>query len=286
MKHHSLLVILMFWLAAVRAQDAPVAATVDRNQILIGEQIQLNLQAFIPKNQSIHWFQVDTFSHFEILSKSKLDTQLTDKGTSLSQTLTVTSWDSGHWLIPSFVLGKSKTKPVLIAVNYTPMAPNQPYNDIKDILEVQTPLQSNWYWYLLGIAVLIALFMLFFPPHEKQVKEAPPAPPEDAYKLAQSRLQKLSAADDAKPLYTALVFILRDYLEQRKGIRSLSKTTVDIATQIKKLQIPEAIHQPLEATLQLSNMVKYAKYQPSVAEKQSSIEIIHQAITAIEKQST
>ena len=180
------------------AQSLPVSATVDKEKIFIGEQIQLYLKAVIKKAAPPDWFVVDTFPHFEILQKSKIDSQQTSEGLLLQQTITLTSWDSGHWAIPSFALMNSKTKPVAISVSFSPMDPNQPYHDIKDILEVQKPIASNWYWYLIGVAVLTALFLLFFPPKEKKEVDAKPAVVEDPYKTALARLEKMNPAGEAK----------------------------------------------------------------------------------------
>lgn len=264
------------------AQSLPVSATVDKEKIFIGEQIQLYLKAVIKKAAPPDWFVVDTFPHFEILQKSKIDSQQTSEGLLLQQTITLTSWDSGHWAIPSFALMNSKTKPVAIGVSFSPMDPNQPYHDIKDILEVQKPIASNWYWYLIGVAVLIALFLLFFPPKEKKEVDAKPAVVEDPYKTALSRLEKMNPAGEPKYFYTELVDIFRNYLEKRKSIQSFSKTTDDLSLQMRQLQLPHEQYMQLVQMLQLSDMVKFAKHQPKAKENEEAITVIKKNIIAIE----
>lgn len=265
------------------SQNLQVSATIDKQKILIGEQIQLYLKAVIKKNNvASNWFEVDSFPHFEILKRSKIDSQQTSEGLFLQQTITLTSWDSGHWAIPPFTLLNNKTKPLLVAVAFSPMDPDQPYHDIKDILEVQKPMTSNWYWYLLGIAVIIALFLLFFPPKEEKTIKPVPVPVEDPYKEALGRLEKLNAANDPKYLYTELVAIFRNYLEKKKNIQSLSKTTDDLAKQIQQLPLPHEQYMQLVQTLQQSDMVKFAKYQPHAVENENAIGIIKKNIIAIE----
>src|SRR5215203_1741496 len=282
MKKPFFLFILSMTLLVAFSQKLPVSATVDKQKILIGEQVQLYLKAVVPKNIPASWFAVDTFPHFEILQQSKIDSQQTSEGLFLQQTITLTSWDSGQWLIPSFAFANLKTKPLLLTVGYTPMDPNQPYHDIKDIIEVQKPISSNWYWYLVGIAVLVALFLLFFPPKEERTIALTPVVVEDPYQTALARIEKLNGNDESKYLFTELVNIFRNYLERRKGIQSLSKTTDDLSVQMRQLQLPDEQYTQLVQALQVSDMVKFAKYLPHTAEKEKAIDVIKKNIITIE----
>lgn len=263
------------------AQNPPVAATVDRQQILIGEPIALHLQAYVVNGQQVPWFSADTIPHFEILKRSAIDTQVQGKGLALSQTLTITSWDSGRWLIPSFFIGRSKTKPLAVAVGYTPMAPNQPYNDIKDIVKVAKPIASNWYWYLLIIAVLIALFALFFPSGKKETAALTPAA-QDPYTVAMQQLQALQPASESKQFFTRLTDIFRTYLKDKRNIESFSKTTSGLCSQIKNLQLPGETFNQLQPVLHLADLVKFARWQATAAEKENALRVISENLKSIE----
>jgi hypothetical protein len=281
MKKVIFLFILSITISSI-ASAQTVSATLNKEKILIGERLQLYLKSVSKRAVAGQWFSIDTIPHFEILERSKIDSQQTSEGLFLQQTITFTSWDSGTWAFPSFRLGTAKTTPLVITVGYSPMDPNQPYHDIKQIIEVQKPGSSNWYWYLLGIAVLIALFMLFFPPKEK--KETPKAavPEEDAYAYAIRRLDALRVNGDSKQLFTELIDIFRIYLANRKGIQSFSKTTDDLARQVGGLGLPSDQYNRLVQTLQASDMVKFAKYQPQDIEKEESVDVIRKNIMAIE----
>ncbi len=281
-KLFSLFILLLTLSGTLFSQRSSVSATVSKEKILIGEQVQLYLKAVVSKPGPFTWFVIDTFPHFEILQQSKIDSQLTSEGLFLQQTITLTSWDSGRWFIPAFPFANTKTKPVMVTVGYTQMAPDQPYNDIKDIIEVEKPFASNWYWYLVGIAVLVALFLLFFPPKQEKSIAHTPVPAEDAYKAALKRLGKLTAGDDPKYLYTELVDVFRDYLQKRKNMQSFSKTTDDLSVQIKELQLPVEQYNQLVQVLRLSDMVKFAKYQPQVRESEEAMSVIEKNIVTIE----
>src|SRR5688572_19799688 len=89
------------------AQDISVKATIDKNRILIGEPIQLELEAIVPAGASVKWFVTDTIPHFEFIGKNKIDSS---KPGIYKQTLIITSFDSGRVVIPALSLeydGKS-----------------------------------------------------------------------------------------------------------------------------------------------------------------------------------
>jgi hypothetical protein len=159
---------------------------------------------------------------------------------------------------------------------------NQPYHDIKNILAVQKQRSSNWYWYLVGIAVLIALFMLFFPPQKKEAKKGPLHDP-DVYRNSIKRLDQLDPDQDPKVFYTELINVLRNYLYGKKGIQSFSKTTDDLSVQMKQqLQLPQEHYTQLVQTLRLGDGVKFARFIPTIEENRQSLEVVRKSIVMIE----
>ncbi|HEX2606636.1 MAG TPA: hypothetical protein VHK91_04615 [Flavisolibacter sp.] len=282
MKRIILLGCILFLLLGVNVAQMPVvSAKADRSRILIGETVLLELQATQPKSKPIQWFPVDTFAHFEILKTAKADTVITDNAIRITQVLTLTSWDSGRWQIPSFSLGSARTRPLLVDVSYTPMDPNKPYNDIRDIIEVQKPEDSNWWWYVIGVALLLALFALFFPGGKKKAAEVV-AVPEDVYQAALARVRKLRPEEEPRILYTELIAAFRYYLEKRKGIQSLSKTTDDLAVQLNQVELPREHYLKLVQVLHLSDLVKFAKFEPLLTDREASLKLIEQTIIELE----
>lgn len=278
------LIILLLIAGHTLAQRITVTATVNDQEILIGEQFQLTLKAEGRANQNINWFEVKDIPHFEILTRSKVDSTVNDHKKTLVQTIMLTSWDSGRWQIPAFSLHRSnRTKPIPIDVSFTPVKRGQAYNDIKDILEVNRPGQVKWYWYLFGGLMLALLLLLLFPGKKK--KKAVQVS-EDAYKKALRQLDGLNKKDlagrDVKAYYTELVDIFRQYLHHRKNIQSFSKTTEDLGKQVGQLDLPGKDYQQLLEALQLSDFVKFARYQPDPSENKTSYDVIKKSITTIE----
>jgi hypothetical protein len=283
MKGSIVLVLISFISFSVTAQK--VTATADKQKILIGEQFHLRLQANFNKGEALDFFNFDSIPRFEILDKSEIDTSHFNDGSGLIQNLTMTSWDSGKIQIPSFFLGGYQTKPLIIDVAYSPhpFDTTKPYHDIHDILEVKRPIESTWYWYLIGLLVLILLFLLFFPKGKPRAK-GEFVSDESAYKRALKKLDALQIRTDVdeKTFYTELIQVFREYLHKRKNIYSFSKTTEDLSVQIEKLNMDKERYQQLVQTLLISDFVKYAKYQSSPYERKSSLESIRESIVAIE----
>lgn len=278
------LVLIILLIASFYTGFTQAKATADRDKILIGEQIKLHVQAQFAKGQD-QWPEFDTIPKFEILERSDVERKEDGELVTLSQTFTITSWDSGILFIPPLKIGNSMTAPVKIDVAYSPhpFDTTQPYHDVHDILEVKKEPETTWYWYLIGLLVLILLFLLFFP-------KAKPGPKPDfvtdagAYKKAMQKLQELRRKEnsDNKIFYTELVQIFREYLHKRKNIYSYSKTTDDLAIQVDGLNMERELYQHLVQTLRLSDSVKYAKFQPVAEENRSAIDIIKESITVIE----
>jgi hypothetical protein len=286
MKGFIFLLIILSFSFSVTAQK--VTATSDKEQILIGEQFHIKLQANFSKKEQLDFFEIDSIARFEILDKSAIDTSNFNDGFALVQNLTVTSWDSGKIQIAPFVLGRYQTKPLTIDVAYSPnpFDTTKPYHDIHDIMEVKKPGETTWYWYLIGLLILILLFLLFFPKGKPKAK-GEFVSDEGAYKRALKKLDALDKRSDAdsKVFYTELIQIFREYLYRRKNIYSFSKTTDDLSIQIEKLNLDRDQYQHLLQTLRLSDLVKYAKYQPTREENQHSIADIKEGIVAIEQTS-
>jgi hypothetical protein len=269
---------------AALAQKVVISAELNKDRIFIGEQIEWTFQGVINKTQNIPWTLPDSLPHFEVLDKSKIDSQVSGEDIILKQVLTLTSWDSGSWQLPPVsIAGSNKTKPIKVDVGYSPFDPSQDYHDVKDIMDVVKPFKENWYWYLVGAILLLLIFLLLFPKKKKptQVGFVPDA---GIYKSSLARLEKLRKNIDTEPkaFYTELTSIFRDYLQKRKGIQSYSKTTDDLGLQLGKLQMEKTTYQSLLQTLRLSDLVKFARYHPPVSEQEQALEVIKQNIIAIE----
>lgn len=284
----TLLIVSVLISVLAQSQQTTVKASVDKKAILIGEQINLRLDADIPGNQAIRFFHVDSLPHFEILEQQKIDTADTDGGTGLSQVIRITSWDSGHWVIPQFTLGGSLfTDSIGIDVGFSPFDTAQPYHDIKAIIEVKPEEAKKkwpWWYYVIGAVVLIALLLVFLVRKKKKpevkITEAPP----DAYQIAMTELDKLQKQKgEARVYYTKLIDIFRTYVHNKKGIHSMQQITDDLVLQLHELSLPKEQFDKLAQSLRMSDFVKFAKYVPTQEDDRTALDVIKASIDNIEQ---
>ena len=254
---------------------------------MIGEQTRLTLKAEFPPQVPMSFFTIDTIPHFEILERKKIDTLDDREGIKLSQSLTLTSFDSGHWVIPSFELPADKpmyTDSLAVDVRFSPFDPNQDYHDIKDVIDVQVKekKEETWYWYAAASAVLVAVIIYLLV--RKKKNPIAKIPFVDPYKEAKQELEKLGKENlTSKMFYTRLVDIFRLYISKRKGIASLQKTTDDLVVQLRSLKLPTEEFNRLAQSLRLSDFVKFAKFEPAASDKNDSFKTIKEFIDDIEK---
>lgn len=283
----AIIFLMFFFTRVVAAQDKVLlTASVEKNKILIGEPVRLLIEAVIPANEPISFATVDTIDHFEILGKPQIDTSNTNTGTTIKGVYTITSFDSGHWVIPAFILDDQvKTDSIPMDVVFSDFNPNQDYHGMKDIEDVPPATEKREWWYAAaaGLVLLLLLLWLFI----RKKKKAPLQKQEtviDPYEEATKSLTQLQMINpDAKEFYSELTDIFRLYIFRTKGILSLQKTTDDLVLQLRKLNIGQESFSLLSQSLQLSDYVKFAKYIPSEEDNRNTFDTIKKSIDEIEQ---
>lgn len=261
-----------------------VQASADKNKILIGERINLTLEADFSTNATIQFFSFDSIPHFQVISKNKIDTASSSGKIILTQSILITSFDSGHWVIPSFVLQKNiKTDSIPVDVTFSDFDRDQNYHDIKDIIEVQPGKRKMEWWYFMVGGVIIGI-IIFILTRKKKKTETPIKETIDPYKEAMQQLGQIKISPGTtKEYYSSLVNVFRLYIFRTKGIHSLQETTNDLVQQLKTVKLEKSQFEQLSQALQLSDFVKFAKYEPSEEDNTTIFETIKKSIQAIEQ---
>lgn len=280
-------ILFLFQMMAVSAiaQTASIRATTDKNQILIGEPFQLTIQVSIPQKQNFHFSFPDSITHFEILGKPVLDSVAGNNSIGISAVYKLTSFDSGRWAIPPFILTKNiQSDSVIMDVVFSDFNAAADYHDIKDIIEVKPKTEIRWWRIITGAILLLLLIVYYF--IRKKIKnpifkiETPVNP----YQLAMKQMNELrQTKTDSKSFHTKLIDIFRQYLFYKNGILSSQKTTEDLVPQLKSLNFENEQLALLVNSLRLSDMVKFAKYQTTNEENEMCFSRILDAIKKMEK---
>lgn len=286
-QYRILLVLFCFISASAFAQQATtIKATVDKNRIVIGEQFSLTIETTIPENEPIRFIGIDSIPHFEFIGESKNDTINKGGSTIIRRQLSVTSFDSGQWIIPPYVMADGvQSDSIAIDVSFSEFDPNQPYHDIKDVEDVpEEREQSTTWWIVAGIATLLAIIVLYVLMRKKKTPATVTvAPPLSPYQAAMQALQSLQAnKPDNKTFHTTLSDVLRDYLDSRLALHTNQQTTNQLLNSISAYLLPEATYNNVKQALLLGDFVKFAKFTPQPAEDDFSLEAITASIQHIE----
>ncbi len=279
-------IFLLFLQNGFTQNKTTVKASIDKNTILIGEQIHLALEVNSPANQTLRFFSIDSIPHFEIIERLKIDTVGLENNILLRQNFRMTSFDSGQWLIPSFILcDKIRTEPIPVSVIFSEFDPNKDYHDVKDIIEVDSAEEKKqvWMWLIAGTVVVIGLLIFLLRKKGKKIPVSEPSPVDpyqDAMKqLEQIRKQNLSPIE----FYSKVVDVFRYYVLYKKNILSLQKTTDDLVLQLKQIGLERNQFDNIAQALRLSDFVKFAKYKPSIEDNELFLKSIKNGIEEIER---
>lgn len=287
-------ILLLFPLfGQLAAQEA--SAVLDDKDIRVGEQTTIDLELrFNASEKAIMMPDLrDTISKFiEVLNVSAIDTAFDEDDITskiFTQSITVTSWDSGYHAIPpfEFKVGEDtiRTEALLLSVTTVPLDPQTDIKDIKAIMEVPFSL---WDWMLkhklwigggilLIILILIGLYLYKRfkdkPTEEKQVfvpKEA--ADVVALKKLEQLKQDKLWQSGKVKEFYVELSFIIREYISNRYQFHALEHTTDEIMSLANRNSaLSEELKKKLHQTLILADMAKFARQKPLGDENETAL---------------
>ncbi len=288
MRHRIIIPLLFFafTVTTVRAQSPVVKTEADKTRILLGEPITIKITVQSPPAGITDHFFADSIPHFERVKDPQFDSSGDGDSKVITGIYTFTSFDSGHWVIPAFVMAKGlQTDSIPADVVFSDFNPDQDYHDIRDIIPAKPASKNlNWLFFAAGgLVVVLALIYYLTRKKKKPVMEIPVVQ-EDFYSDTMKELARLESTPlGDKEYYSELISVFRLYVLKRKGILSLQKTTDDLVLQLKDIGIPADLFSQLAAALRMGDFVKFAKYKPGVADRNESLVHIKTAVTAIEK---
>lgn len=299
-----LVVALLFINKAIFAQAPVVNTFIDKEDILIGEQLEYKVVATYPGNVfKVQWITVpDSMPHFELVDKTKIDTSTENGKTILSQTLTLTSFDSGRWATPAFMINFDPVKDdatinlftdsLAINVGYAPADSTNQLRDIKPIMDVTI---KNYLWYYIAGALLLAalitvLLWRYFKNRKKQPKaefKGKLSPYDEAMQeLEKLKNTNLQQADAVKNYHSKLAAIIKWYISRKQQFNVMNKTTGDILLHLTDNNLPKDTIAATAEALRMGDAVKFAKYLPPQTESGDALQKIKAVINFINTAST
>ena len=270
----------------LHSQQVEAYATIDTNAMLIGDQVGMQLGITVPEDFVVSWpkFTDSLAPHIEIVSKSAIDTISGNKILTFKQNLNITSFDSGYFEIPALefifqhkndtVYYKANTRALYLMVNTPVVDTAQAFKAIKGPISEPYTLREMLPWIALALAIIaLVVFLVWYIKRRKKnlpvfVKPKPKLPPHvlAINQLEELRLEKVWQNGKVKEYHTRLTDILREYLENRFHFEAMEMTSDEINEEIFNLKVNNEAAAKLKSLLQLADLVKFAKGQPTPLE--------------------
>lgn len=272
------------------AGEITVRSSIEPSEILIGQQASFKIELTQDKDEKVSWPQfADTIAtNVSIIEKLATDTvSLPDNRISITSEYLVSSYDSGFYYIPEFVFETASQKvssnPVGLTVNTVQV--NEQTDDIhaeKDIMSAPFSWIELAQWSGIGlaiiliIAIIVLLLMRFvFKKKVTIIPEEPevilPAHVVALEKLEQIKTEKIWQQGQIKQFYTQLTDVIREYLSRAYSINAMEMTTDEIVALVKKNKDLDEIRIVLKEMLELSDLVKFAKFIPLENENEKAV---------------
>jgi uncharacterized membrane protein (DUF2068 family) len=295
------LIITVLLFVAVRAAQADelvqVALTADREELTVGDPVQLSLEVTHPAGYQVIIPKLEhMWGEFEVLSQSQASTSANDDGTETTrQIIEVTLFNLGEFETAPLPLTTSDgagqvieevVPAVTLAVNPTLSEEDNNLRDIKPQAGLAVP--PLWPWILGGLlaAALVAVvgWWAYRRWQGKPFGLAPVynRPPWQVAYDEITRIEGLGLLENQrfKEYYTLVTDCLRKYLEDQFDLRVFDRTTSELKPILRQSDLAaEPIRRLLDLFLE-SDLVKFAKFTPDrdaawqlVAEARSIVDL-------------
>lgn len=278
-----------------QAQEAK--AQIDRDTILIGEEIKYSVEIEVAKYSKVVFPIGQAFYPLEVIDTTAIDTLALKDNYRLRKEFSLTQFDSGAYTIPRqtiIVNGEGVYTPTFdVYVNDVVVdTTQQKLYPIKPALEVRKPvIVATWIWWVLAILLLgflIYRLILWRLKLREENKELPP------FEKAMLSLKELDEAEDlelgrVKDYYTGLSETLKRYVDEKIDAKALESTTgefIDLLKSFKKekqIYLKEQVIGSLDAILQRADLAKFAGIRVDKLTAREDRQTIEENITIFDK---
>jgi hypothetical protein len=283
-------------MGGLMAQQVEVEGKVADTKVQVGKPFTLDLSLKVPYGWFVEWndFAQDTLSEqIDILKRGNVErTADADSNVIVKQQLTLMTFDTGQIVLPSVGLKYAKsfddpmrleafTDPVRLYATTMAVDTTLAYKPIVEPLAAPITMKEVFPWILaLLLAILLGLGIWLFLKRRKtrvdedgNVIKGPVIPPYDKAvdELKRLREEKMWQSGKVKEYFSSLTDIAREYIEGQFGLNAVEMTTDDILDEIKPLHFPKETYNKLKDTMEVADLVKFAKYSASTLESDTAL---------------
>ena len=297
MKRYVLFLMACFaFMGGLLAQQVEVEGTVADTKVQVGKPFTLDLSLKVPYGWFVEWneFAQDTLSEqIDIIKRGNVErTADADSNVIVKQQLTLMTFDTGQIVLPSVGLKYAKsfddpmrleafTDPIKLYATTIAVDTTMAYKPIVEPLAAPITMKEVFPWILaLLLAILLGLGIWLFLKRRKtrvdedgNVIKGPVIPPYDKAvdELKRLREEKMWQSGKVKEYFSSLTDIAREYIEGQFGLNAVEMTTDDILDEIKPLHFPKETYNKLKDTMEVADLVKFAKYSASTLESDTAL---------------
>ncbi|WP_438961112.1 hypothetical protein [Nonlabens sp.] len=274
---HLIHIFLLGFIAITQGQaQQPVQTTVDRNEILMGEEIKLGITVEAAPTDLIIFPEQQKLGALEVIESYPIDTIRDNNRLRLFKEYGVTQWDSGDYYVPRLKILKNDlsilSDSMLIKVREVQVdTAKQKMFDIKAAIDIPDtrPTDWSWLWWLLLLIPLGIVVYLLTRKREKKTYEETLQPYEwTRYRLTKLDEKQLIENKRSKEYYTELTYIIRKYIDSKVYGHALESTTGQLLGELKTvmaergMNITSTTENRLKEILERADLVKFAGVAP------------------------
>lgn len=294
--------IVLLWMLAfaliggLKAQQVEVEGKVESKDVQVGKPFTLDLSLKVPYGWFVEWndFAIDTLSEqIDIIKRGNVErTADADSNVIVRQQLTLMTFDTGQIQLPSVGLTyaqsfddpdrlKAYTDPINLYSTTIAVDTTMAYRPIVEPLAAPVQMKEVFPWILAVLILALVVFGIWYwLKHRKPKVDAdgnivhgPVIPPYDKAvgDLENLRQQKLWQSGKMKEYFSSLTDIAREYIEGQFGVNAVEMTTDDILEEIKPLHFSKETYDKLKDTMEVADLVKFAKYSSSNLESENAM---------------
>jgi hypothetical protein len=281
---------LIFWLllpVSILAQQptaspVTVESKIDKNRITIGDTVRYTVQLSRDEKVEVRWPTLGAnLGMFEIRNYHQPE-PAESKGRMIEEVAyTISTFDTGRFVIPPLAVEYRTPPDTVWQQLHTEkleiyVASTLP-SEAGDIRDIKAPWEMPRDWKiiiliaLIGAGILLLAGIGFYYWRKRQGKGILPerkAPERPAHEVALEALRRLResdliAAGQIKAFYVELSEIIRRYIEGRYFVPALELTTAELMNNLQGVAIDGGPRETLAELLEMSDLVKFAKYAPS-----------------------
>ncbi|MEL0271708.1 MAG: BatD family protein [Flavobacteriaceae bacterium] len=283
----SLLVLALF---IQQGYGQEVTASIDRDSLLIGEQIELQLSASADPEALILFPEGQTFYPLEVVNESAIDTLSKRPQLSLRKTYKITQFDAGDYLIAPQQITINRnpytTEAIPVRINDVVVDTTaQGLYDIKPLGQKAPEPQSHWPYVLITALIAIGLLVYF---KRSREKKRVISPFEEAIRSI-DRLKQIEVVEAASIYYSA-TSIFKTYLHRRLSLSTEQRTSKELIGLLESLGQNEPYYQQtkeqqtgLKELLNRAELYKFAKQSVTDEQRSADLLLVSQTIEAYEE---